>query len=189
MHHEAGNSSWDFTFPVATVDRGLMEGPDRHLLLKPRVASLFDDGLSNRFDSFWPNLVDAARGREDLDFGTLAPQIYSEASKGDEAFETLGIKFPAELVTKYGLVPLVGIQLYLLLYLKRLSGSPAPDDPGWNIPWMGVDQSFLGRAMTFATVYVLPCAASLAIVVRSIKAIRPGDSGRPRAEWMSLFIY
>jgi hypothetical protein len=43
--------------------------------------------------------------------------------------------------------------------------------------------------MTFATIYVLPCAASLAIVVRSIKAIRPGDSGRPSTAWMSLFIF
>jgi hypothetical protein len=108
-------------------------GSRPHWLQKPRGASLFDDGLSNRFDSFWPNLVDASRGREDLDFATLAPQIYSEASK---AFETLGIKFPAELITKYGLVLLVGIHLYLLLYLKRLSSSLAPDDPGWNIPWM-----------------------------------------------------
>jgi hypothetical protein len=181
---EGGNGRYGFNFSVAKVNRGTMD--------QPRPTGEPQDW--GRFDAAWPNLIDAARGREGLDFETLAPQIYLEASKDDEAFETLGIKFPTELVTKYGLVLLVGVQLYLLLYLKRLSGILAADDAGWNMPWMGMDPSLLGRAMMFATLYVLPLAASSAIAFRSLKAILLNDEsfhwfGLPGRIWMDAFTF
>ena len=41
----------------------------------------------------------------------------------------------------WGTVILLGVQIYLLSFLKQLSGKLGPDDAGWDVPWVGMDQT------------------------------------------------
>jgi hypothetical protein len=131
------------------------------------------------FQSRYRNLVEAARGREDLDFSILAPQIYAEVEKGDEPFEAFGLKIPENRIAGWGIVVLISIQLYFVMYLRRLSNKLKPDDPGWDVPWMAMDQSKLARAMLFVSIVLLPACATFAVAAR---ADTLGNSGGEEIE-------
>jgi hypothetical protein len=122
------------------------------------------------------NLLEAARGREDLDFSILAPQIYEEVEKGDEPFEAFGLKIPESRIAVWGIVILISIQLYFVMYMRRLSNKLKPDDPGWDVPWMAMDQSILARAMLFVSIVVLPACATFAVIAHAM------ESGNSRGE-------
>ena len=51
------------------------------------------------------------------------------------------------------------MQIYLLLFLKQLSGKLGPDDAGWDVPWGGMDQTQFAQYLLFLTLVLLPCAA------------------------------
>jgi hypothetical protein len=74
-------------------------------------------------------------------------------------FEAFGIKFPADVATLGGTVALLSVQLYFFLYLRKLSGSLKPDDPGWDVPWIGMDSSGLARTIFQGTVVIVPIAS------------------------------
>jgi hypothetical protein len=132
------------------------------------------DGLKpGPFNKSFSDLARATRGREEEDFGTLAPHIYAEATKGDEAFDAFGVKFPSEQVTGWGIIILIAVQLYLVLYLRRLFNKLKPNDPGWDVPWMAMDYSLLARVMLFVSLVVLPVCAAVFVVVQSSVQIAP----------------
>jgi hypothetical protein len=143
------------------------------LVVAANTSQAFNQSLISRksahvtqgfFGESFPNLAKAAEGREDLDLATLAPQIYSEATKGDEAFEVFGVKIPSNEITRWGIVFLIGIQLYLVMYLRRLNDKLRSDDPGWDVPWMAMDESRLARSMLFASVVLLPTLAAYCVL-------------------------
>lgn len=142
-----------FSFDVVTIKRTFIERPP------PRGA--------HSFSETFPDLMQATKGRREMDLTTLASQVYAEAGKGDEAFEAFGVKFPSEQVTRWGMILLSGVQLYLLMYLRRLSNKLTSDDPGWDVPWMAMDQSYFARAMLLCSMLLLPVAAASMIVIRS----------------------
>lgn len=122
------------------------------------------------FQSRYRNLVEATRGRENLDFSILAPQIYAEVEKGDEPFEAFGLKIPGNRIAVWGIVVLVSVQLYFVMYLRRLSNKLQPDDPGWDVPWMAMDESKFARAMLFVSVVLLPAGATFVVIAREMRA-------------------
>jgi len=84
-------------------------------------------------------------------------EVLSKAEVSDApAFEAFGIKFPADVATLGGTIALLCVQLYFFLYLRKLYGALKPDDEGWNVPWIGMDSSRLGKAVFRATVVLLP---------------------------------
>jgi hypothetical protein len=112
----------------------------------------------------FPDLAEEAKGREDLELATLAPQIYAEAAKNDEIFDALGVKLQSKEITRWGMLVLIGLELYLVMYLRRLSHRLGRDDPGWDVPWMALDQSPLARGMLFFSMVLAPISASALIV-------------------------
>jgi hypothetical protein len=78
----------------------------------------------------------SVRPRQDIkDF------LHDEASKGAEVFEALGMKFPADKVTLWGIILILSVQLYFFVYLRQLSGRLRANDPGWDTPRVGRDTS------------------------------------------------
>ena len=82
-----------------------------------------------------------------------------EAARGEEVVEVLGFKIPLEQMTLWGTVIVLGVQIYFLLFLKQLESRLTPEDAGWDVPWIGIDQTKLGQYILFLTMVVLPCAA------------------------------
>jgi hypothetical protein len=101
------------------------------------------------------------------------PALDETLSKSDlsdtPVFEAFGIKFPAGMATLGGAFVLLSVQLYFFLYLRKLSGRLKPDDPGWDVPWIGMDAYGLARSVFMGTVVLLPVVS---LVVLSRETVR-----------------
>jgi hypothetical protein len=142
----------------------------RQVITQESLHETFRNVKPGLFDQTFPDLFKATRTREDDDFNTVAAQVRDEASRASEAFEAFGIKFPSEQVTRWGMMLLIGVQLYFFLYLRQLSSRLKPDDPGWDVPWMAMDDSRLARGLLAASVIALPCVAALLVFIRAESA-------------------
>ena len=123
-----------------------------------KLAQVADSNL----DSFGESFMDLSLASHDfqyLDLEDVRTFISGEAAKGTEVFEAFGMKIPADQLTFGGITLVVSIQLYFLIYLRQLSGKLEVGDPGWDVPWMGMDQSFLAKVVFFCTVVLLPIVA------------------------------
>jgi hypothetical protein len=121
------------------------------------------------FDLVFSDLVEASKGRMNENLATLSSDVHSQANKGDEALDAFGVKIPSEQVTRWGLIVLVGVQLYFLMYLKQLSKKLTPNDPAWDVPWMAMDQSRLAKTLLFVSVLCLPIYAASLVAVRALE--------------------
>ena len=145
-------------------------GPDGMYIFAVRrfaYISISQKSLSERLNTLipgtfahsFPNLYQAARDLESLELEDIERFIAADAGKGREVFEALGMKFPAGQVTLWGIIVLLSVQLYFYLYLRQLFGKLSQNDPGWDVPWIGMDPSRLSQGIFFITVWVLPGVA------------------------------
>jgi hypothetical protein len=99
----------------------------------------------------------ATAGSQDKSFEALATSLEQEAAKPKaESFEIFGVKFPVESASKWGIVLIVGIQLYLWIHLHELTPRLKQGDPGWDVAWIGVYTSLPARWLFFGLTAVLP---------------------------------
>jgi hypothetical protein len=131
------------------------------------LVSFFRENKKGVFKDAFSDLAIAARGRDTENFDTLATELREEASQTGEAFEAFGIKFPSGQVTRWGMIVLIVVQFYFIMYLARLSNKLRPDDPGWDIPWMAMDNSLLARVMLAVSIIALPCVAAILVLLRA----------------------
>jgi len=111
------------------------------------------------FEEVFADLAAASRGHGESSLEDFKAFLHDEAAKGREVFEAFGMKFPTERVTVWGELLLLTAQLYFFIYLRQLSGKLRADDPGWDVPWVGMDTSALGQTILFASLMALPIAA------------------------------
>jgi hypothetical protein len=116
---------------------------------------------SGVFEKSFADLASATQGQGDLPLEDIKNFLHDEASKGPEVFEAFGMKFPAGQITFWGVVLLLSVQLYFLVYLRQLLGKLKPDDPGWDVPWIGMDSSPLSNAILYVSLVILPCIAAI----------------------------
>jgi hypothetical protein len=132
-------------FNVAEVNRRILQ-------------HYFIDLLPGPYENTFKDLIRAARSGEDLSLETMERRIADIAAKG-EVFEIFGLKFPAQALSTQGIIVLLSVQLYLFLYLKRLSNQLKPGDPGWDTPWIAMDRSITAQFCVFVTFILLPVIA------------------------------
>jgi hypothetical protein len=130
------------------------------------LYQLFHNLKYGEFEESFPDLAVAARDEFDLPLEDVKTFVHDEASKGPEVFEAFGMKFPAGQITLWGDIVLLSVQLYLLIYLRRLYGKLRADDPGWDVPWVGMDSSLVSKIVLFISLIVFPVLASTALAVR-----------------------
>lgn len=126
---------------------------------KLATAAQFAGRHRGSFEESFSDLDQASREFQGLDLEDVKSFISEEAAKGTEVFEAFGMKIPAGQLTLGGIVLVLSIQLYFLIYLRQLLGKLEVGDAGWDVPWMGMDQSLLARLVFFATVVLLPLTA------------------------------
>jgi hypothetical protein len=124
-----------------------------------KLNGYFRNWRHGPFDTTFADLAQAASGLEDLELEDVKKSISDEVAKGTEVFEAFGMKLPAEQITFWGIVFLLAVQLYFSVHLMQLSGKLRLNDPGWDVPWIGMYQSFSARLIFFATLVLLPCIA------------------------------
>jgi hypothetical protein len=131
--------------------------PQRKLNLPPAVWR------HRPFSDAFPNLSNVTQKYEKLRFDEIDNILETEESRAGDSFEAIGIKFPAEGVTRWGLLLILGIQLYLFLHLHELTPKLKPTDEGWEVAWIGVYKSHLARVLYFASSVLLPATAAFAL--------------------------
>jgi len=126
------------------------------------------------FERSFSALAQETSGLEVENLEEIEKVLAERLAKRSEEFEAFGMKFPITQVTLWGTVILLAVQLYFFLYLKQLSGKLGPDDPGWDTPWICMDQSFLAQVIFFTTVIVLPVVAMLLLGGRASLRLTAG---------------
>jgi hypothetical protein len=125
------------------------------------VTAYFTNWRRGAFIDAFYDLDRAAREYKTLKLERLDKLLSDEASKGPEAFEAFGMKFPAGEITFWGVILLLSVQLYLLVYLRQLFGKLKSDDPGWDVPWIGMDSSQVSQTIVYVSVVILPCLSAI----------------------------
>jgi hypothetical protein len=150
-----------YTLPVCAVQTMTVR--------QKNIGSRFDwdEGV---FRVAFSDLAKATTKTDTLELEDVEKLVADDASRGSEVFEAFGMKFPAAQITLWGIIVLLGVQLYFLVYLKQLSGKLGPADAAWDVPWLGMDTSVLARAILFFTVIVLPISAILALSMHAAYA-------------------
>jgi hypothetical protein len=136
-------------------------------IARVRQYEVTQQAIGNRYSKFragpfnesFADLRSATNNYTDLPLIDIKEFLHDEASKGQEVFEAFGMKFPAGRVALWGTILLTSVQLYFVVYLRQLSGKLRADDPGWDVPWVGMDTSGLGQIILFVSLIALPVAA------------------------------
>ena len=113
------------------------------------------------FEKSFHALSEESSGLEVEPLEDIEKDVAERLSKSPGEYEAFGMKFPIAQITTWGTVMLLGIQLYFFLYLRRLTAKLDPADPGWDVPWICLDRSFMAQVVQFATVVILPLIAML----------------------------
>jgi hypothetical protein len=107
-------------------------------------------------------------------FSEISSHLEVEAAKiKNESLEIFGLKFPVETASRWGIVLILGIQLYFWVHLYELSPKLKEGDPGWNVAWIGVYQSLPATILFLCSTALLP---TLTIVTLGNHALK--DAGR-----------
>jgi hypothetical protein len=93
-----------------------------------------------------------------------------------------GINIPVELVTTWGTVTIILVQLYFFIHLLELSRKLHHDDPGWDVPWLGMYSSLISKMAYFCSAALVPLCAvgipSVQAIARSFHVIGIGQTGK-----------
>jgi hypothetical protein len=137
---------------------------DKEEVSRASLAAKF--GWKNAsYEMAFPDLTLSAKGYETLDLDRTRQILSDDAAKGSQILEAFGIKFPAEQINVWGILLVLSVQLYLFSYLKQLAGKLKAEDAGWDVPWIGTNDTALAKIIFFVTLVVMPSVA-LAVLGR-----------------------
>jgi hypothetical protein len=155
-----GNST--FFFPISQYEVVDFDQDQLILYFKAWHLGLFEKSFSD--------LAQAANELEYLRFEEIQRLIFPDATKGDEVFEAFGMKFPVGKATSWGIVLLLSVQVYFFIYIRQLWGKLRPDDPGWDVPWVGMDPSRISQTIMFCSMVLLPICTIVLLVYQPLHA-------------------
>jgi hypothetical protein len=116
------------------------------------------------FSSSFPDLDKTTASIQERSFEAISSNLQEEASKPKaDSFEVFGVKFPVEKATRWGILLIVGIQLYLWIHLHELSPRLKEGDAGWDVAWIGVYRSLPARVLFVASTALLPVVTIAAL--------------------------
>jgi hypothetical protein len=84
-----------------------------------------------------------------------------------DASPAFGLKFPAEATGWGGFLLLISIQVYFWIHLREKSPLLTPTDPGLEVAWVGIYQSWAAQLVVFVTVVAWPAVGFLALTLRT----------------------
>jgi hypothetical protein len=109
-----------------------------------------DPGL---YPKAFPDLDEITADYEDLTFDKLSAILAAQRKHSDQTFEAFSVKFPSEAVARWGLILLLGVQLYLLIHMASV---PIRPDTEISVAWIPLYPNKLAQSVFMLTVAVLP---------------------------------
>jgi hypothetical protein len=93
---------------------------------------------------------------QELELRKVERILGAELQRSGDRVEFLGLKFPERLISAWGLVIIVAIQLYFYLHLHTFRSRLTPKDPGLDLAWIGLYPDHFARVISLVSVSVLP---------------------------------
>jgi hypothetical protein len=122
----------------------------RQFLVKREFGRQLHD---SPFDKNFHDLAESTKEFEDLDFLQMQKILARFTVNTRETFEAFGIKFPIETASQWGILVILGIQLYFAVhmaeYRKRKLKTSA-------VAWIGTYSGIVPRALFFVTGLIAP---------------------------------
>ena len=143
----------------------------QYTVTQDTISRHFHNLQAGTFEDTFADLSKAADTMSDLPLQDIKEFIHDDAIKGPEVFEVFGMKFPAGQATYWGIILLLSIQLYFFTYLRQLNGKLGPNDAGWDVPWIGMDDSKVAQSMFFVSLVPLPIAMLVLLSYRRAHAL------------------
>jgi hypothetical protein len=138
------------------------------------LQQMLPDWKNVSFEKTLSDLEAATKDIQQRSFSEISSHLEVEAAKiKNESLEIFGLKFPVETASRWGIVLILGIQLYFWVHLYELSPKLKEGDPGWNVAWIGVYQSLPATILFLCSTALLP---TLTIVTLGNHALK--DAGR-----------
>jgi hypothetical protein len=122
-------------------------------------------GLS--FTDAFPELASVDAPFENADVLSATRILDAESKRTGDAFEAAGLKIPAEIAVRCGVLLILGVQLYFWIHLHEF-GNRLEREAGYDVAWIGVYSSWPARGMLFASVVALPISTVILLSYRGL---------------------
>jgi hypothetical protein len=157
-------------------DKALLPVPisETTLDVQPALIRTHPYWKPGAFSRSFSDLDKATASVQDRSFEGISSNLQEEASKPKtESFEVFGVKFPVEKATRWGILLIVGIQLYLWIHLHELSPKLKEGDAGWDVAWIGVYRSLPARTLFVSSTALLPVLTIGALGNNALRGATP----------------
>jgi hypothetical protein len=124
--------------------------------------------LGGSFEHSFPELNKITKNYQTLELDKFDPIFEAEQNRTGESFEAFGIKFPAEATTRWGILVILGVQLYFWIHLHELARKLLPTDQGWEVAFIGMYPSLPSKVVYTFSALVLPVGAIAALGIRGL---------------------
>lgn len=112
----------------------------------------FPDLPQGKFSEAFADLNELTNGLQSDKIDELQAWLSNQQSQhSSESFEAFGVRFPASATVGWGTVVVLAVQIYLLLHLRELAPRLTSDDPGLDVPWVGLYRWSVSRLMMTAS--------------------------------------
>ena len=166
----------DIIVPITEISQSPVDA--QRLLLK-RVSGQQHGPFSDRFRE----LATLTLNLEDVSPEMAEHFLAGEEKRTGDQFEAMGLKIPAENAIRWGAILVLAVQLYLWVHLYEFRKRLGPDDPGWEVAWIGVYSSNPARLLLLFSLLAIPL---LAIVALGLRGVAIAD--RSRLSWTILAV-
>jgi hypothetical protein len=117
----------------------------------------YDDLIQfGKYSVSFPELSAASERLQDVPIDTVQKYLHRLAEKAAAAFEIFGTKIPAEAVSLWGPLIIIGIGIYCYLNVSELRNRLKPNDKAWNKAWLGVHNFFGSKLAMLISIGIFP---------------------------------
>ncbi len=139
------------------------------------LSGFHSDWHSGTFETSFRELSVVSNQLQDLSITAVRERIQEMQSKADERFEAFGLKIPAGQIARWGICLLLAVQFYFWVHLHELTRKLHPEDPGWEVAWIGVYSSKAALIATMSSSTFLPALAAVLLAWRFWSGTAPGS--------------
>jgi hypothetical protein len=123
--------------------------------------------VGGTFEETFPELKDVTKYYQTVPLDNAHNILKSELLRSGNVVEFLGLKIPESVISTWGPIILVNIQLYLWLHLRACRERLTLSDPALNVAWVGIYPDFWSRLTSLISISLLPIGVVLYIVAWS----------------------
>lgn len=176
---EKASERWRLFLPSRDSQEVKLDG-QRAIIRMSGIPEKWAERDGRRFKDAFRQLASLDESLENLDLETSERILYGEAKRSGDAFEAAGLKIPADVAVRCGVLLVLAVQLYMLIHLREFGTRPERE-AGFDVAWIGVYTSGPARIMMLISLLILPACT---VVLLSIRGLAMTE--HKRVAWSAL---